>query len=111
MATNLISFPFRIGPNGAVVTQEQGSVDYFGELIAQLVTTIPGERDQAPLFGVSDPTFSGIDAQELVYKIDLFGPPVAITSVMSQPLTASMEDVIVSFTALDPNTSAIDATS
>lgn len=106
MAEPLISFPFRLGPNGSVVTLLEDSPDYQAELIAALVTTVPGERPQVPLFGVNDPAFNGIDAQELVYKISLFGPPVKISAVKMRQVTDTEQDVWVEFVQLAPDTPA-----
>lgn len=110
MAVNLLSFPFRLGLDGSPVTQEQSSDECFGEQIAQLISTIPGERIQAPLYGCNDPAFVGIDSTELVYKIELFGPPVQITGVTSQFIDGSTEDVIVEFTDLEESTTNTNVT-
>lgn len=99
--TDLISFPFRVGPNGAIVTRPDDSDDYYAELIGQMVLTTPGEREQAPLFGLSDPTFSEIDAQELIYKIGLFGPPVRVLGVTTKFVSDRHQDVLVEFAPLD----------
>lgn len=103
MAVNLISFPFRIGPNGAVVTRPDDSNEYYAELLAAMLLTKPGERPQVPLYGVNDPTFSEIDPQELVYKVDLFGPPVRIVNVTSRFVSETQQDIRVEFAPLNTN--------
>lgn len=97
---HLISFPFRIGLNGSVVTRPDDSSDYYAEQLAQMCLTKPGERPQVPLYGINDPTYHQIDAQELAYKVDLFGPPVRIVSVTSQYVSATEQDVRVEFAPL-----------
>lgn len=97
---DLISYPFRLGPNGSIVTRPDDSSDYYAEMIANLVLTHPGERPQVPLFGLNDPTFSEIDAQELIYKVGIFGPPVRITSVRGKFKSATTQDVMVQFAPL-----------
>lgn len=98
--TDLISFPFRVGPNGAVVTRPDDSSEYYAELIGQMVLTIPGEREQAPLFGLNDPTFAELDAQEVIYKVDLFGPPVRIVGVTTKFTSDKQQEVLVEFAPL-----------
>lgn len=104
MTTSLMSFPFRLGPNGAVVVRPDDSTDYYAELIAQMCLTKPGERIQVPLFGVHDPTFSDIDAQEFGYKVAIFGPPVRITSVTTQFVSSTEQDVRIEFAPLQDET-------
>lgn len=101
---DLISYPFRLDPNGSVVVRPDDSTDYYAELIAALILTRPGERPQVPLFGLGDPTFTDFDAQELVYKVGLFGPPVAIASVRAKFRSASLQDILVQFAPLVPDT-------
>lgn len=101
MTTNLISFPFRLGPNGSVVTRPDDSSDYYAELLATMVLTKPGERPQVPLYGLNDPTFAELDAQELSYKVDIFGPPVKVTKVSSQYVSAIQQDIRIEFVSLE----------
>lgn len=95
---NLISHPFRLGPTGAVVTRPEDSEDYYAELIAVMVGTVPGERDQVPLFGVNDPVFGSVfDPHQLVSKLAIFGPPVTITSVTTKQVSDTEQDVVIGF--------------
>lgn len=111
MATNLISFPFRVAPSGSVVTRPDDSSTYYSELIATLVMTKPGERPQVPLYGLTDPTFDQVNAQELVYKVGLFGPPVSITSVKMNYVDDHTQDVVVEFAPLQANAADINTVS
>lgn len=101
---DLISYPFRLAPSGSVVTRPDDSSTYYSELIATVVLTRPGERPQVPAYGLSDPTFTELDAQELIYKVRIFGPPVTIVSVKSKFRTATAQDILVQFAPL-----AVDA--
>jgi hypothetical protein len=78
----LISYPFRLTANGSVATIEEG-LEYYGEELAVLIKTIPGERELVPEYGISDPTFQSISEIELIEKLSIFGPPIKITSVDS----------------------------
>lgn len=101
MPTNLISFPFRLAPTGYVVTREQDDTAYYAELLGVLIATHEGERELTPTFGLTDPTFSDLDAQELAYKVDIFGPPVRLTTVTQEFVTETTVDVRVEFTPLE----------
>ena len=94
---NLISHPFRLGPTGAVVTKPEDSPEYYAELLAVMIGTIPGEREQVPLFGVNDPTFGLVDPHELEAKVRTFGPPIAITDVSVKYVSDTEQDVFVAF--------------
>lgn len=77
----LLSYPFRITQNGAISTVEQYSTQYTAEQIAMLALTEKGERQMIPNFGLSDPSFTGIDPSELSLQVALYGPDVELTSL------------------------------
>lgn len=77
----LISYPFRLNPNGSIATVEQESDQADAEQIAMLCLTEKGERVMVPAFGLTDPSFAGLDTGELALQIALYGPDVSISSV------------------------------
>lgn len=81
MAVRLISFPFRIGGTGTVVTVEQDGDAYVEERIAQALLTRPGERIQVPTYGTADPAFAGFEAGALQRHLVDFGPAVRVRAV------------------------------
>jgi hypothetical protein len=97
---DLIAFPFRVGANGSVVTREQDEPAYYAELLGVMIATRLGERELVPSYGMSDPTFTVLSAQELASKVELFGPPVRILSMVETFVTATEQDVRVEFTPL-----------
>jgi hypothetical protein len=99
--TSLISFPFRIGANGHVVTRDEDDPAYYAELLGQLVATRLGERVLVPEFGLQDPTFTNLDAQELAYKVEVFGPPVRINAVTEEQVGDNTVNVRVEFIPLE----------
>jgi hypothetical protein len=101
MATNLISWPFRLAPNGNVVTRPDNTPEYYAEEIAQLVLTKENERPLVPTFGIEDPTFSFVDPRELSLKSGKFGIPVRIVDVATQQVTENKQDVTVYYEPLD----------
>jgi len=75
-------FPFQLGPGGAVATVEQDSDQDIENLIAVACLTRPGERSQAPSFGIADPAFTGWELQALERHCLDFGPAVNVNSVV-----------------------------
>lgn len=77
----LISHPFRLLPNGSVATVEEDSEAGDREGIAHIALTVLGERSFVPDFGITDPTFAGINPGEVTAAAAVYGPPVEIVSV------------------------------
>jgi hypothetical protein len=101
VATRLISFPPRLGPQGGFVVRDDDSNDYYAEELGVLLLVRPGERDLAPDFGTSDPVFDEVDQNEFAAKVATFGPPVDIVSVQTYPLGENRQDVTIRFEAAD----------
>jgi hypothetical protein len=99
MTQPLILHPFRIGPNGSVVTAEDGTDALYGAELSMLLQTQPGERPSAPLYGINDPTFDEFTEASLVQAVATFGPPVIISSAVSEWVDPETMDVTVTFTA------------
>lgn len=70
----VILWPFRLGPNGRVITADQASDDVVTSRLACLIQTRPGERTLAPGFGLPDPMFSRFDENALTAAVAQFGP-------------------------------------
>lgn len=97
MAANLLSFPFRLNAIGSVAALADDSEEYYGEELAVLVSTVPGERKLVPTYGMTDPTFDQFDPAELELKVSLFGPPVRISNVVAAWTGAGQQDVIIEY--------------
>lgn len=85
--SRIISHPFRLGPNGSVVTVEQDSEQADIEQVAVLALTVIGERPLTPGFGITDPAFAGVIPAEIAAGVATFGPPVNVSDVTSSPLS------------------------
>lgn len=96
----LISFPPRLSPQGDFVTRADGDPNLYAEELAVIISTRPGERELVPLFGLSDPAFDAVDADELSSQVGLFGPPVAILSLVTVVTGPGSVDCTVSFDQL-----------
>lgn len=97
VATQLLSHPFRLLPNGVVATLPDGDDNYYAEQLAILIMTQPGERELVPAFGLRDPAYEGIDLATLSAQITLFGPPVSLEDVQVKPANDTEVDVAIAF--------------
>lgn len=77
----ILSFPFRFTTSGQAATVEQGTEQANREQIAVLCLTVTGERPLAPSFGITDPTFGGVEPSEVIAGVAAHGPDVQITDV------------------------------
>lgn len=83
----LISFPFRLAPNGTIATVDQDTDDARIEAVAVLVLTRKGERTLAPDYGISDPAFEGIDLAEVTVGLIDYGPTgVEVAELDTEPV-------------------------
>ena len=94
MPQPLISFPFRLTGAGAVATRDDGTEDYYGDELAMLVMTLPGERELVPTYGM-DVAFNEVDVNELQTQVEVFGPPVQIVSVTNKFVSSTDLDVTI----------------
>jgi len=94
----VISFPFRLDATGSVATVEQDSDPEIEEEIAIAMLVRPGERIQAPTFGVADPSFDGFVLGALQRHLIDFGPDIQVTQVGQSQLADGSEQVTISWT-------------
>lgn len=76
----LLAHPFRF-VGGRVATVDDGSLADVEQRIAVLLTTLPGERELVPSFGVPDPAFVGDDVHAVNTALVLHGPKVRVDRV------------------------------
>lgn len=101
MTVRLISFPFRLDPTGSVATVEQDGDAEISEQIALAMLVRPGERIQAPTFGVKDPAFVGFEMGALQRHLNDFGPHVDVTTVSIRQTAESVERAEISWRRRD----------
>lgn len=80
----MLSYPFRVGPDGGVATVEGDSEQADTEEVAVLLLTVRGERPLLIGYGIEDPTFAGIRAPEVMSAISRWVPAVTVTGVSVQ---------------------------
>lgn len=75
MATPHFALPFR-WERGSVVTNEQHSLDDVADCVEAVLRTRPGDRAEAPDFGIDDPTFDQLplDLDALVGQVSAQEP-------------------------------------
>lgn len=101
MGTNLIGFPFSLNGSGNVTTLPDDSDDYYAGELAMLCMTHLGERELAPDYGITDPTFQTFDDIEFIGQVETFGPPVKIVSVDQGYTNTGQYDVSINFESVD----------
>lgn len=76
-----LAHPFRIDSAGRAVTVEQGSGRHAAEAAGHVLACGVGERPLAPLWGLSDPSGSYVDADEIRAVVGLCDPDLALERV------------------------------
>ncbi len=83
---DVLSYPFRVAPNGSAATVRDGSTAANTEAVAVLALTRKGERVLVPTFGTTDPVLTGLDVAELNTALTVHGPVgVRVTGVETTP--------------------------
>ena len=95
--TQIISYPFRLMPQGRIATVEQNSDLATAEQLADLLLTRPGERVLVPTYGIVDPAFVGVNAADIEIAVAIFGPPVTIVSIEEQTINSQITEVRIGF--------------
>jgi hypothetical protein len=75
-----IKFPLQFDSSG-LVKLEEGSADYYSQMLTIAMLTEPHTFPYAPKFGVYDPAFSDIDKNLFVLNAARFVPEVEITDL------------------------------
>lgn len=65
-----LSLPLRVAADGALAAVEQDSPAEVAQSVALLLATRPGERRSVPDYGTDDPTFTGLDVDEIHAAIE-----------------------------------------
>jgi phage baseplate assembly protein W len=97
MTAQLISFPFRLNPQGSVVTQDDMSAGYCAGSLAIVLGTQPGEKVMVPLFGINDPAFQSFASQALNVQITMWGIPVDINDVKLVHINDAQQNITISY--------------
>lgn len=94
---NLFSHPFRIDPNGKVVTTDQDTDQYLAERLSVILQTQPGERPLVPEFGVEDFVFGELSLPALELQMEMFDLPIIIDDIREYVISDGRTDYTVDF--------------
>lgn len=75
-----LSFPIKFTPDGLKRLQE-GSYDYYKQILTISMLTEPGEHPITPEFGVYDPSFIPVEPENFILNAARFVPEVEIRDV------------------------------
>lgn len=95
--STVLSFPFRLAPNGTAATVEQGTETYFAEQVQVLVSTNMGERILVPDFGVPMMEFNEFGTLALTQACRTYLPEVEVSNVQVVHRSDARDDVSVEF--------------
>ena len=77
----VLAHPFRLDGSGSFATVPQGSPAQAQQVAVAVVSTILGERDLAPDFGIFDPVAVGLSSAEVVAAMAICEPDLTVTGV------------------------------
>ncbi|MBF83017.1 MAG: hypothetical protein CL489_00930 [Acidobacteria bacterium] len=77
-----MKFPLRFNEtNGGLAMTEEGTDDYYRQLLSVAARTEPGAHPITPEFGIMDPTFKSIDRGQFLFAAARFVPEIEVVSV------------------------------
>jgi hypothetical protein len=88
-------FPMTFEQNG-IKKLEEGSYDYFKQMLTISLLTEPGEHPLTPEFGVLDPSFMPIEPADFVLNAAKFIPEVEIITI-NPSIDSSNGGIVVDF--------------
>lgn len=73
------AFPLRLGTGSDFAMVEQDSVDEIMQSVEVLLSTTRGSRVELPEYGIDDPSFTGVDLQDISDAIVDWEPRASVT--------------------------------
>jgi phage baseplate assembly protein W len=97
--TSILSHPFRFGADGNAATIDQDSAASTAQTLHAIVSTVRGEHPMAPSFGVDDPAFVGLAADQISANVALFYPNdgIRVTRAAVTQITETDQTVRIEF--------------
>lgn len=80
----VLAHPLRLDGSGSFATVEQSSVANAQQLAVCVASTVLGERELAPDFGVFDPVAVGVSRAEVTAAMALCAPDVTVVDVQTK---------------------------
>ena len=75
-----LSFPIKFTDTG-LKRMEEGSFEFYKQILTISLLTEPGEHPITPEFGVLDPSFNPIEPEDFIINAARFVPEVDITGI------------------------------
>jgi hypothetical protein len=75
-----LAFPIKFDPYG-LVKLEDGTYDYFKQLLTVSLLTEPGEHPLTPDYGVLDSTFMPVEPSDFILNAAKYVPEVEIVEI------------------------------
>lgn len=94
---DILSFPFRLAPNGSAATVYQGSDQYYSEQIATIILTLQNERDYDLEFGMPDIAFDGFPYSNFQHQIQQYLPDLDHVTATVVAITEDTQTINVVF--------------
>lgn len=95
---DILSYPFRLGLDGRMATVEQGSDQEAAEAIEIIIGSRIDERPMCWPFGIPDPTFAGLEPDDINSALQMWGPTgVTVTDIDTEIVDEYTEKSVVSF--------------
>lgn len=99
MSNGVLSFPFRLAPDGTAVTTGRGTDAEVDEAIAALCLTHLGERHMNPGYGIPDPAYSGLHVGDVQVGLDDYGPAgITVTQVTKETVNETTDRAKITWT-------------
>ena len=75
-----LAFPIKFDPYG-LVKLEEGTYDYFKQLLTVSLLTEPGEHPLTPDYGVLDSTFMPVEPADFILNAAKYVPEVEVVDI------------------------------
>lgn len=73
-----IKFPLSFDKNGSLATVEDGTDDFYAQILSMAALTEPGTHPYTPTFGVLDPAFRTISRGMFIIQASRFVPEIQV---------------------------------
>lgn len=85
MSITHLQWPFELAGDGTFATVEQDTLEDVQQCIRVLVQTPLGARPLAPEIGVDDPTFAGVNGDDLQVTLEEQEPRATVDVTVAAP--------------------------
>jgi hypothetical protein len=104
-----LGHPFRLSADGSVYTVAQDSDGFLDQCIQTVAGTIVGEREMCMPYGVPDPAWHGLEADDIQAALSLFGPhDVEIKDVQTTWQSELSAHVVVNWDRVSSSTLGVN---